>query len=174
MAREKRVAILIPSEIGVAEEFIESGFHRKIVNEGFVTLIPNAEFSSGGNGGLRDEIVQILDSQAENSVLLFGSSGAAPLVLNLLISGHRSISASVVVSPPFSDDLLYLLSRIEKPLLIVNGSDDSEAYLGAGRKYHDLIEESVHRVIKKAGHLPHLEDAQRFFLTLNKFLLDEL
>lgn len=173
MIMKKGVAILIPSSRGASEEFIESELHRKITQKGFVTLIPNKTDSTGTSELIQD-IVEILSAQKEDSTILFGASDAALTVISLMIEQHPSISAGIAVSPPFSEEFTHLLSRIEKPLLIVNGSDDDESSLRDGRKYHDLIEGSVLRVLRKTGHYPHIEKTERFFITLDKFLQDEL
>lgn len=174
MSLSGRVAILIPCEIGFDEEFIKSGLKQRLVREGVEVMIPDFTGKDRDWKTIPAEIREMLPDQEEDSVILFGASSAAIHVLNILISGHPAVSAGCIVSPPFIDELLYLLSRIEKPLLIVNGSEDSEEYLKAGRKYHDLIEGSTNRVIRNTGHLPHVDNAERYFITLDKFIDDEL
>ena len=85
-----------------------------------------------------------------------------------------NVNAAVSVSPDFNPELKYRLSRIESPLMIVNGSDDEERFLKSGRMYHDYIENSTLKVLKKCGHFPYRDRKESFFLTLKRFLEDAL
>lgn len=173
MTADSKIAVLIPSEIGPEREFMESGFHRRMMQAGYAVTVTSGITEGPDSEEIQKEVSEILSSQNEGTVLLFGASSAAPAVLRFMIAGNPAISAGAIVSPPFIDELLYMLSRIEKPLLIVNGSEDSEEYLRAGRKYHDLIEGSANRVIRKTGHFPHVENTERYFITLDNFIEDE-
>ncbi len=169
MMLTKGIFILIPSGTSGPSEFMDSGLHRKITGEGYVTMVPNSVEPEE----MHEEIQQIMARQKPSSVFLFGASEAGLEVIRLMIDDSDGLKGGIAVSPPFAEELRYKLSRIEKPLLVVNGSDDAEYYLKSGRSYHDLVEGSRHRVLKGGGHMPHVSTAERFFLLLKKFLDDE-
>lgn len=174
MLKPRGLVVLIPSAEWGTKEFVDSGLERKLTGEGYITVSPSTEPSSESWSGLYRYITELLRSRPGERLGLIGASVSGTAVIRLMIENHENIVAGVAVSPVFAEELKYSLSRIEKPLLIVNGSGDDESRLKDGRKYHDLIEGSLHRVIRNSGRFPHLDHPERFLILLKKFLDDEL
>lgn len=174
MSEKKGYVIFIPSGNADSAEIWETVLHRKLSAEGYVTSILSVPQKSKGKVALPSEITDTVNGNPGEQTVLVGVTVSARIVLDIMIDDPSRISAGILISPDFYEELKYRLSRIELPLLICNGANDSEKYLKAGRKYHDLIEGSSLSVLRKSGHLPHRDNPERFFLTLKKFLDDEL
>ena len=67
-------------------------------------------------------------------------------------------------------DSMALLSAIRLPTLIVVGEEDTLTPPAMSEQMHKAIAGSELAILPKAGHLPNLEDSQRFNETLARFL----
>ncbi|MCL4335120.1 MAG: alpha/beta hydrolase [Candidatus Thermoplasmatota archaeon] len=116
--------------------------------------------------------MQEFKKENRDLLVILGLPEHSERVMSMMI--NFNVNAAVSVSPDFNPELKYRLSRIESPLMIVNGSDDEERFLKSGRMYHDYIENSTLKVLKKCGHFPYRDRKESFFLTLKRFLEDAL
>lgn len=172
MESPRILVILVPEKNGKENEYTGSGLIEKLKVNGYDVFIPESAVNGENRDNIKNEIRKTLSTRNEGSTLMLGAGKSSTLVLELMIENHDAVFAAVVVSPPFREDYLYSLSKIERPLLIINGASDTDG-IREGRKYHDYIEDSLHKVMKKAGKNPHTEIPERFFITMNKFLQDE-
>ncbi|GEM_PF-4534747 len=112
-------------------------------------------------------------SQREEPIIAVSSAETVVHLLRFLTIPDPRIAGAVLISPHFPDSLRTKLSRIEVPVLIINGADDTFAAKMEGMKLHDLIENSSYRTIKGCGRSPYVEQPLRFLIYLDKFLSDE-
>lgn len=106
--------------------------------------------------------------------ILLGLPDHSVSVMNIMIEDGQKVDAGIAVSPEFIQDIKFKLSRIERPVLLINGSNDHESCMKAGRMYHDYVEHSILRIIRRCGHDPPAQCPEAFFLTLRRFLDDVL
>jgi len=86
---------------------------------------------------------------------------------------NRITTAHLAWNPYFHDPkLVHRLHRITAPTLVVWGSDDGLVPLAHGHHWTELIDASRLEVIDGAGHLPHVEQADRFLEVVRAFLDD--
>jgi pimeloyl-ACP methyl ester carboxylesterase len=84
---------------------------------------------------------------------------------------NRITTAHLAWNPYFHDPkLVHRLHRITAPTLVVWGSDDGLVPLAHGHRWTELIDGSRLEVIDGAGHLPHVEQADRFLELVRPFL----
>jgi pimeloyl-ACP methyl ester carboxylesterase len=84
---------------------------------------------------------------------------------------NRITTAHLAWNPYFHDPkLVHRLHRITAPTLVVWGSDDGLVPLAHGHRWTELIDGSRLEVIDGAGHLPQVEQADRFLEVVRPFL----
>lgn len=108
-----------------------------------------------------------------DKVVIIGPSMGGAITIRTLIDYPELVSQIFVVAPAGFEALKSELYRIDKPVRIIWGSDDTTIDISYGRKYHDLIAGSSIHIIKGADHAVYLRKTSQFFSLIKKFLLDE-
>ena len=84
---------------------------------------------------------------------------------------NRITTAHLAWNPYFHDPkLVHRLHRITAPTLVVWGSEDGLVPLAHGHRWAELIGGSRLEVLDGAGHLPHVEQVDRFLEVVRPFL----
>ena len=90
----------------------------------------------------------------------------------LLVIARNRESLARFCWEPFMHDpkLVHRLHRIRVPALVVAGEADGITAPAYGRAFAGLIPNARFAVIPEAGHLPHIEQPERFMQILDDFL----
>ena len=87
------------------------------------------------------------------------------------LAAERTAHAAYVWEPYMHDPKLkHRLYRVKAPTLIVWGESDGIVTTKYAEAYKNLIPGAQLKVIAKAGHLPHLEQAEEFVRTVVPFI----
>ncbi len=107
-----------------------------------------------------------------DALYIIGPSVSAGSALKALID-IKNVKTSIIIGGLGIDYILMELNKIEKPILILWGSNDNVVPISHGMKYHDLIASSKFIKIEGSGHCVQTEKPDLFFNTLKKYL-DEI
>jgi pimeloyl-ACP methyl ester carboxylesterase len=84
---------------------------------------------------------------------------------------NRITTAHLAWNPYFHDPkLVHRLHRITVPTLLVWGSEDGLVPVAHGHRWAELVPDSRLEIVEGAGHLPHVEQTNRFLEIVRPFL----
>jgi pimeloyl-ACP methyl ester carboxylesterase len=94
----------------------------------------------------------------------------ASFVYNMIAATDPHNAAAALRGRAERRDYTPSLSKIDAPTLIVVGTEDAFTTVEEARQLHELIPQAQLEVFDGIGHLPNLEDPDRFNSTLRAFL----
>ncbi|KQB34273.1 alpha/beta fold hydrolase [Acidiplasma aeolicum] len=130
---------------------------------------PKYNFGSNPAAGARF-IKDFSDAVYAGLTYIIAPSVSAGSALKALIDYPENIEAVIIIGGLGVDHILKELNKINKPVLILWGGNDSVVPINHGMRYHDLIASSQFIKIDGAGHCVHLDKPDIFFNTLKKYL----
>jgi pimeloyl-ACP methyl ester carboxylesterase len=84
---------------------------------------------------------------------------------------NRLTTAHLAWNPYFHDPkLVHRLHRAKAPTVVVWGREDRLVPLEHGRRWEELLPDARLEVVDEAGHLPHVEQPERFLAIVRPFL----
>jgi pimeloyl-ACP methyl ester carboxylesterase len=84
---------------------------------------------------------------------------------------NRIATAHLAWNPYFHDPkLVHRLHRVSAPTLVVWGRDDGLVPVAHGHRWAELVPGSRLEVVEGSGHLPHVEQPERFLEVVGPFL----
>jgi pimeloyl-ACP methyl ester carboxylesterase len=108
------------------------------------------------------------------SVRLFGKSGEKLKIMLYHLAGSKDYLTAGEMRETFikvvSEDLRYLLPKINAPTLIIWGEDDIETSLKQARIIKNGINKSILFVLKEAGHFSYIDQFWKFYFRVSDFL----
>lgn len=168
-----------------SENWVEIDALRKINQLGFNVIAidypgfgksPGSKrfsISSGGFSASSELISSLCDVLGIEEVILVGPSMGGGIALRTLLDNPKLVKETIVIAPAGFDEFRSDLYRIDSPVHIIWGTDDSTIDISYGRRFHDLISGSSLHAIKGADHTFYMKKTTQFFSLIKKLLLHE-
>ena len=91
-------------------------------------------------------------------------------VFDIVNDRNKAIRIVVTAKSAVRNNLEDKISKIEAPVLLVWGRDDTITPLWVGEKFHSILPNSQLEIVDACGHAPMMEHPQRFNEVLSEFL----
>ena len=122
---------------------------------------------------IKEDYNKFIDSWYNSSI--FSSLSFNPKLKELLTLKRYSNNPNEIIKTliGFSQGIMTskwkYLTELNLPVLLITGELDKK-YTEINKKMQDMIPNSIHKVIKNAGHIPHFENKNDFIKELDFFL----
>ncbi len=101
---------------------------------------------------------------------LLGASFSGPFIVAFAHNNPDRINKLLFIGTVWSDDLSDYVKKIDKPSLIVYGSNDTVIPPEASQKYRETLKDNRFYVVSGARHALYLDKPDEFFKILGNFL----
>ncbi|MEM0139311.1 MAG: alpha/beta hydrolase [Ferroplasma sp.] len=118
-------------------------------------------------------IKDFADSVYAASLYLIAPSTSAGLALKSAIDYPNLIASVIIIGGLGVDHIAGQLNKLNKPVLILWGSNDDVVPISHGARYHDLIASSTFIKINGAGHSVQFDKPDAFFNSVKNFLSEK-
>ncbi len=178
-----RSVILLHGSETVSYDWANIDALRKISQWGFDVYAPdlpgfgksekNDKYSFGSDPSKGSLFIKdFTDSVYAGTSALIAPSISGGMALKAAIDQPENISSVTVIGGLGIDHITNQLNLVNKPVLIIWGSEDKSVPISHGMRYHDLIAHSQFVKINGAAHCVQFSKPDSFFATIKNFLTD--
>lgn len=142
---------------------------------GFGNSTENAFYDiSGADYTVSSSFIRDLCTELRlNRIIVLGPSMGGAIAIRASIDLPELVEKVIAVAPAGFAALKPELYRINCPIHLIWGTEDSTIDISYGRRYHDHIAGSSLHVIKGGKHALYLNKTAQFFSLLKNLLFDE-
>jgi len=101
---------------------------------------------------------------------LLGASFSGPFIVAYAYKNPIRVNKLLFIGTVWSDDLSEYVKKIDKPSLIIYGSNDSVIPPEASHKYRDSLKNNKFYIVSGARHALYLDKPDEFFKLVGEFL----